>query len=165
MHKPDGRKREAEDIDGRFIENVRDQTGPGRFRFVIIEDVLEAAAYIVNGFRRSVNGNYATLFEIKGADIIEAHDVIGMRVSEEDRIDAVYLGAQCLLAEIRGRIDEDTAVLKLDIDGWPQSFIAGIIGAADRAMTPDGGNAYAGARTEHRDTERIDGHLRTGLSF
>src|SRR6266481_5917277 len=61
VEKPDGRERQAADVDGRCIENVGDQTRPGRFRFVVVKNIVEAAPDVVEGISGSVNGNYAAL--------------------------------------------------------------------------------------------------------
>jgi hypothetical protein len=137
----------------------------GRTPFCDYRRCTEAAANIVKGLGRSVDGNYTTLFEVEGANIIESHDVIGMRVCEQNRIDAFDTSAQGLLAEIRRGIDENAVILELDVNGRTEPLVARIIRAANGAMTAYCGHTYAGARTEHRDAERFHGHLRVGLSF
>src|SRR4029077_2764380 len=107
----------------------------------------------------------AALSEVKGANVIEAHDVIGVGVSEQNRIDAFDARAQRLLAKIRRGVDQDAVILKLDINGRTQAFVARIVGTANCTMTADGGHPYAGARTEHRNAERFAWHLRAGLPF
>ena len=39
-------------------------------------------------FLRAIDRNFAALLEVEWPDVVQAHDVVGMRVREEDRIHA-----------------------------------------------------------------------------
>src|SRR5256885_11941068 len=45
--------------------------------------------------------------ETQGTNIVEPHDVVGVRVGINDRIEAPHTGAQCLLAKIGSCINQD----------------------------------------------------------
>jgi len=52
----------------------------------------------------------------KSPQIIKAHDVIGVRVRENDRIDAPNILAQCLSPEICAGIHDPRGFRRFDID-------------------------------------------------
>src|SRR5690349_23172582 len=47
----------------------------------------EDAPDICDRFRRTINRNDAALLEVERADVVEAHDVIGVRVCKQDGVD------------------------------------------------------------------------------
>ena len=60
----------------------------------------------------------------KSPQIIKAHDMIGMRVRENDRIDTPNILAQCLSPEICPGIHHPRAFRRFDIDRGPQPLVA-----------------------------------------
>ncbi len=76
-----------------------------------VEDVLEDALDGGHGLRRGVDRNGALLPEIERAHVVQAHDVVGVGVGEEHRIQMVDARAQRLSAEIRRGVDEHVAPL------------------------------------------------------
>ena len=104
-----------------------------------------------HGLRRRVDRDAALLPEIERPHIVQAHDVVGVRVGEDHGVQAVDAGAQSLRAEIGRGVDQHVAALVAHQDGGPQPVVARIGGSADGAMAADGGHAHAGARTQHGD--------------
>jgi hypothetical protein len=60
-----------------------------------------------------------------------------MLVREHDRIDAIYLAAQHLLAKIRAGIDHDRFTVRFDENRAAETVVAGIGGAANCAGAGD----------------------------
>ena len=60
--------------------------------------------------------------------------MIGVRVSENDRIDTPNILAQCLSPEICAGIHDPRAFGRFDIDRGPQPLVARVGGAADIAI-------------------------------
>src|SRR5271170_3320576 len=81
---PDGLELEAEQIDGAAVESVGDEAWNGRLRKARVEDVSETVPDVGNGFRRPIDGNLAALPEVKRTYIVQAHDVVGVRMGEQD---------------------------------------------------------------------------------
>ena len=86
-------------------------------------------------FGDAVNRNFAALPEIERTYIVQAHDMVGVRVGEQDGVDAFDLRAQRLLAEVGRGVDQDAVPAVLDIE-W---------------------TAAAGCRAGHRRCTRRNG--------
>lgn len=97
----------------------------------------------------------------KSPNVVEAHDVIRVRVGEQDRVDAMHLFAQALRPEVRGSV-----YYKLDFRSSysgrrAQSPVPWIVGMTDCAVARDHWDALRSARSEERDFEgRGSFHLR-----
>lgn len=162
---PDRREIESEEIDRSAVKSVGDQPRHRGFRITGVEDVAETVPDICNGFSRAVNGNLTALPEIKRAYVVEAHDMVGMRMREQNGIHSFDPGAQGLLAQIGRGVNKDAVAPVFHQNGRPQPVIARVSGGANRAMAADGRHSDAGARAEHGNADRLSGHLRTGLPF
>ena len=51
----------------------------------------------------------AALERVEPADVVEAHDVVGVAVGEDDRVDAVDAVGDALEAQLGRGVDEDAA--------------------------------------------------------
>src|ERR1700741_5390157 len=79
--------------------------------------------------------------------------MIGVSVGKQNSVNALYIRAQGLRAEIRRGIDEHIAALVADQDRRPQPVITRIGGGADRAITSDGRHAHAGSAAQDGDLQ------------
>ena len=120
----------------------------------MVEDVGKAAPDGGHGFGGGVNRDGAALPEIEGPNIVQAHEMVRVRMREEHGIEPVDPGAQRLRPEVGRGIDQNVTARVADQDGGPQAVVAGIGGAANGAVAADGGHAHAGPRTQHRNLER-----------
>ena len=89
-----------------------------------------------------MTGDWSTLDPVETADVVQAKDVIGVAVREEDGVDAFDSGGQHLLPEVRRGVDHDRGAARhVDVDGRPQPLVARIrrsahlAGAADHRHT------------------------------
>jgi len=89
----------------------------------------------------------------KAPQIIKAHNVIGMRVGENNGIDIANIFAERLCPKIGPRVHHPRAVRGFDIDGRAQSLIARIGRSTHRAVTPDHRDALGSAGAEERNGE------------
>ena len=71
--------------------------------FFAVEDVAKTRLDGGHGLRRGVDRNGALLPEIERPHVVQAHDVVGVGVGEDHRIEAVDARAQRLLAVARTR--------------------------------------------------------------
>jgi hypothetical protein len=78
---------------GRFVKNVGKRAAQGRKRFFI-----------------TVDGKRGFLADIEGANVVEAEDVVGVAVSEENGVEAFEAGTEGLLTEVRSGVDDDVLV-------------------------------------------------------
>ena len=106
----------------------------------------------------SVAGNPLPLDEIVRADLIHTTDVIGMGMSEEDRVNAIDLGTNRLLSQIDRGVDEQTGAVDLDPDGRPESLILRITGSTDFAITMDQGDSGRGTTPQNLAAHFLEGH-------
>src|SRR5579862_6134843 len=90
----------SKNIEGLAVERVRVELRHGGFALLIGENVTEDAMDSCHRVGRCENRNARFLAEIEGANIVEAHDVVGVRVGEKDGIEAVNFGAQHLGAKV-----------------------------------------------------------------
>src|SRR5207302_7593737 len=112
----------------------------------------ENALEIGHGFGGGVD-RHGTALPGKAPQIVESHDVVGVRVSENDRIDPADIFAQSLGAEIRSGIDDKGGLGRLDVNGRAQAFIARIGGATDGAIAADHWHALRSPGTEKSESE------------
>ena len=68
------------------------------------------------GFKIAGEGIERLEGELKSAQIIEAHDVVRMRMSKDDRVDFANVRPKGLRPEIGASIDDERALGSLDID-------------------------------------------------
>ena len=81
----------------------------------------------------------------KGADFVEANDVIDMLVRVENMIDCSESFAESLFAKVGAGIDEKPNTLSFEEDGGAGATITGIGGSANRAVAADDGNPNGGS--------------------
>jgi hypothetical protein len=55
--------------------------------------------------------------EIVGPEVIEASDMVGVGMCQEDRIHIRELDSQCLGPEVRSTVHENVAIVVFDNDG------------------------------------------------
>ena len=115
----------------------------------VVEDFFDDARAGVIG----VEGHVAVgVVEGERAQIVEAEDVIGVRMRIEDRIDVADVFAQGLLAEIGSGVDEDAVVCPLHGGGGARAPVAGIRRGANAAFASERRNAHGSAAA--KDGER-----------
>ncbi len=85
---------------------------------------------------------------VEAPHIVQPHDMVGVRMRENDRVDHVDAMGDALETQLRRRIDEDPGIVVGDDDGWPHSLVTRIGAGADRTMAADHGDAGAGAAAE-----------------
>ena len=59
----------------------------------------------------------------KAPAVVQAHDMIGMGVREQHRVQPANLLAQHLDAEFRRRVDDHLGLLRRHIDRWPRAVV------------------------------------------
>jgi len=84
----------------------------------------------------------------KSPQIVKAHDVIGVRVRENDRIDTPNILAQCLSPEICAGIHDPRAFRRFDIDRGAQPLVAWIGRVADIAIATNHRHALGRSSAE-----------------
>src|SRR5271156_2354225 len=84
--KTQGCELEAEEIHRAAVKEVSDQAWNGRFRETGVEDVAKTTPDVVDGLGGTVNRNLASLPEIERAYVVQTHDMVGMRMSEQNGI-------------------------------------------------------------------------------
>ena len=92
--------------------------------------------------------NGFALPEIEWADVVQPHQMIGMRMREEDEIETRNRLAKELQPQVRRRIDQKILAVRLDLHRLPQPLVARIGRSANRALTADDRNAGRGSRAE-----------------
>ena len=105
------------------------------------------------------------LNHVEAAHLVEAEDVVGVTVGEQDRVDAPHVVRERLHAQVGRRIDQDVTnrcaksrssrigLRALDQDRGPAASIAGVGGATGVAVAPNHRHTVRGAGAEHRDLE------------
>jgi hypothetical protein len=101
------------------------------------EDVREGPPDLDGRQRVGITGDAAVLQNVVAADIVQAHNVVGVTVREENRVHARQTEAQRLPAKVGGGVDEYRQIRQLDIDGWPHAVVARVVGRAHTAGAAD----------------------------
>lgn len=102
--------------------DVTDTKGPGnepRLRNEVasgpragMESVGEHALEVSHGFRTGVDGEGSPSAKIaKPSAVIQAHDVVGVSMREDDRVQPANIFAKHLQAKLGRRIDNDLCVV------------------------------------------------------
>src|SRR5579875_1012164 len=76
-----------------------------------LENIGKSAAQNFQRLGGRVDGNGRPLFCVEGTNVIEAENVIGMSVSEKNAIQALEIGAKCLLAKIGRGVHDNFPVI------------------------------------------------------
>src|SRR4051794_11466394 len=117
-------------------------------------DVAERAADAGRRHRIRERLNRLALPEIERADVVEAHEVIGVGVREEDEVEPWDRELQELQAKVGTRVDEEVLAGVLDLDGLAQSFVARVGRRADVARASDYGDAGGCSAAEESDAHK-----------
>jgi hypothetical protein len=129
---------------------------PAAFRRRRIKGVREHRAYFAEGVRISEAGNRLPLQRVESPHLVEAEDVIGMPVREQQRIDAAHIEPERLGPEIRSGIDEQVQpVIRFHQDGGAQPVITRVGRPADGAIAPDHRHAVRRACTQEGDVQEL----------
>ncbi len=115
----------------------------------VVEDALDGGGGVVVG----VDGEVAFGVEAEGAEVVEAHDVVGVAVGVEDGVDVADVLADGLGVEVGAGVDEDGVVVVGEADGGPGAAVARVSvgrdgGGADGAVAAERGDAHGGAGAE-----------------
>ena len=89
----------------------------------------------------------------EASHVIEAREVIHVRMRDEHRIEAPDVFAQALGAEVRPGVHDPGALRRLQVDRGTQALVPGIGGAAGLAVAADHGHAHGGAGAEEGEGE------------
>jgi hypothetical protein len=91
------------------------------------------------------------------AQIVEPHDVVGVRMREDDRVEPADIFAQGLGAKVGAGVDHPGAFRRFDIDGRAQTLIARIGRMTDLTIAADHGHALRSSRAEEgQDKLRVE---------
>ncbi len=91
----------------RPVNEIHRDLGNGAEFGLAVKNVGERAAKDRESLLRRENGKRRALAHVEGADVVEAEDMVGVSVCEENCIEALHTNAKRLLAEIRRRVDDD----------------------------------------------------------
>ena len=116
-----------------------------------VECVSKAFFQALHGFPGSVDGDRTTIRRPESPEIIEAHDVIRMRMRIEDRIEPLYFLTESLNSELGAGVHDPGSVGGLHINRGPQALITWIFGSADFARATDHGYTHGGPGTQKCD--------------
>ena len=73
----------------------------------IVPDVAECAADRLRGHRIRIRGDRLALSEVERSNVVEPHQMIGVRVREEDEVEPRDRVAKKLQSQIGRRIDQE----------------------------------------------------------
>jgi len=129
------------------VNAVKFDAGAGGIAIFGAECVFEDALEGCGGFVVGVDGKVAFGVKAEGAEVVEAHDVVGVTVGVEDGVDATDVFPDGLGVEVRAGVDEDDVAVVGEADGGPGATITlvavgGDGGGADRAVTAERGHAH-----------------------
>jgi len=113
----EGGSEEVDACSGGGVEAVKVDLGAGGVAVFLAEGVGEDALDGAGGGVVGVDGEVAFNAEAEGAEVVEAHDVVGVAVGVEDGVDAADVLADGLGVEVRAGVDEDGAIVVGEADG------------------------------------------------
>lgn len=98
-----------------------------------IKSVLKNAREAGEGFRRPENRHAFVLQLAKAPQVVEAKNVVDMRMGVEDGINPSDVLPQALGAKIGCGINDEGKSLRFDLDRCAEALVTGVCGFADRA--------------------------------
>src|SRR5438876_10400644 len=120
-----------------------------------MKGVSKDSLQIIHGWFVGINRQGLAFAQIaKPAAITETHDMIGMGMGEEHRIEPADVFAQHLDAKFRGGIDYKFSVLGGHVNGWPSAMVFRIGKKFRWIIFADDGNALRSAGTEKGERKR-----------
>ncbi len=148
----------------RAVDLARFEVGSKQFAFGIwlapgiLEDLPQDAVRL--GRRPYIQR--PALQGVEPADIVQPHDMVGVGMGEDNRINAINAVIDGLQPQFGGCIDEHPRRAMRDDDAAARAPVAGIGAGADFAMAADHRHAGAGAGAEKEQFEalKISRHAR-----
>ncbi len=163
MQQGDGNNLRAHQLEW-AIDDVEVHARDGALRGSVIEDVREGAAKHAKRFFRAVHRERRFLTDVEGANVVEAEDVVGVGVGEQNGVEAIEANTQCLLAKVGRGVDHYVFSVAREQQGRTQPIVVGVLRGADAAMASERGHAHGGAAgAEHGDFYRSGRHNLTRL--
>src|SRR5579872_371019 len=153
----DGSELEAEKFKRRLVHPPQIQLGDHGLN-LFVERVAEHALERRQSVRGPIHWDGFALPEVERADVIQAKNVICVRVGVENRIRPAEPNAEHLLAEIGRGVHHHIVPFILQQDGRTQALIARIGRRAYVAGATDSGNAGTRARAKHGDPNARRAH-------
>jgi len=147
----------AEELEGAF-DFVEEDAGDGAESGLAVKDVVEGAADDTEGFGGAVDGHGSALANVEGANVVEAEDVVGVAVGEENGFETIEAGGEGLGAEVGGGVNDDVLGIAGEEDGGTEALVVGIGGITDGAVAANRGNAHGGAGAEDGEEKRGGRH-------
>ena len=100
----------SEQIDGRTVKLMaRNARNAPWMKGFSLEGVREHAPKTAEGFRHAVDRDALRAAIVERTQVIQTHDVIGVGVSVEDGVEPRDTGAESLLAQVWGRVNQDVS--------------------------------------------------------
>jgi len=107
----------------RAINRVQGDAGKRADGLPTVEDIGEGLLQHFQCRVRSVDRNGSFLFQIVGADIVEAENMVGVGVSVENCVESIVVRGHCLGAEVGRRVDDDIAAGVGEQHGGAHAFV------------------------------------------
>ena len=121
-----------------------------------VERVVERPPDPVERARVRVQRHRAAGHVIESPDLVEPHDVIGMRVRDEERVHPANVVRERLRSQVGRRVHEHArVVVELDVRGRAEACVARIGRSADVAVAADHGHAVRRAGAEEQNTHEL----------
>jgi len=150
MREADGRDSRSEQIERVGVDSLEVELrgSAGVCVLAIGKGVIERLANAGLDCRFAVERHGVAQIERKEAQVVEAEDVVGVLVREEDRVDDADALAEKLLPQVGRGVDEEIALRQAEEGGAAGAFVAGVGTGADFARAADGRHADAGSRSQ-----------------
>jgi len=116
-----------------------------------VEDVPEASPQFRQRGRRAVHREAAPLPHREGAQVVDAVDVVGMRVGEEHGIECRHTRRHELESQLGGRVDQQPPAARLDQRRSPGALVPRVGGGAGAAGASDLRHTVGSARPEEHE--------------
>ncbi len=142
---------------GFVLKNVRGNARAARLADPVFKDIGESADNYFHRRLCGVDRNLRALHKVERAQIIQAQDVVGVGVGVENGVDMLDAVMECLVAEIRTAIDENSFFAQAKENRRTQPFVPRIAGSTYFAAAADHGNAGAGSGAENEDRGMLEG--------
>ena len=157
------RQRERRDLQIAEKKRPVDHAGIGREvagkMRAIVKRVIVHALEGGHGFLVGIERELALLNRAEATAVIQAHDMVGVGVSDDDRVEPVDLFAKALESEFRCGVDHEFNLVSLDVDRRAHAMIFRIGEELRRVFASDDGHANrsAGAEDGHVKRHKIGG--------
>src|SRR6266699_2505996 len=140
-------------------DDIQGDARHGTQRRLVVENISENAPDDLKRVFVAVYRQGRALANVVGTNVVEAENMVGMAVGEQDGVEALEPGAHSLLAKVGGGVDDHIVTVPRQQKGGAEPLVVQIGRAANTTGAAKRRHAHGSAGAEHGYFQRSACHL------